>query len=206
MTPGAELGDILPPPGRPPGPLGDTHRAGALGVSWQPHPGSPAAAAEGGGVGARSPPPARDGRFLEPVPPAPSGLFWLPTGELRRVKLGGITPPRVCAVLTGLHPGIGAWGGGGASLGGHIWQPGPRPGDQGPQHSNKSRSQLAPHTVMGSAPRPAAPPQKPWAPSSRDRTSHESSGGTSGKPGQHFPKPSCHRRRGEAEKPSPTGA
>lgn len=106
-------GHPAPPPGRPPGPLGDTHRAGALGVSWQPHPGSPAAAAEGGGVGARSPPPARDGRFLEPVPPAPSGLFWLPTGELRRVKLGGITPPRVCAVLTGLHPGIGAWGGGG---------------------------------------------------------------------------------------------
>lgn len=200
------MGTSCPPPGRPPGPPGDTHRAGALGVSWQPHPGSPAAAAEGGRVGARSPPPARDGRFLEPVPPAPSGLFWLPTGELRRVKLGGITPPESvrCAHRSASRDWrVGRWG---ASLGGHLWQPGPRPDDRGPQHSNKSRSQLGPHTVMGSAPRPAAPPQKPWAPSSRDRTSHESSGGTSGKPGQHFPKPSCHRRRGEAEKPSPTGA
>lgn len=103
------------PPGRPPGPLGDTHRAGALGVSWQPHPGSPAAAAEGGGVGARSPPPARDGRFLEPVPPAPlpPGCSGFQQVSFEELNSGASPPPRVCAVLTGLHPGIGAWGGGG---------------------------------------------------------------------------------------------
>lgn len=88
MTPGAELGDVLPPaslqvPGETPAGL----------ELWasprQPHPGNTAAAAEGREEGARSPAPARVGRFLEPVPSIPSGLFWLQTGELRRVKVGG---------------------------------------------------------------------------------------------------------------------
>lgn len=98
MTPGAELGDILPPPAALQGPWETP-----TGLELWASPGSRTQEALQQ-LGASS-------NLSHPLPPGCSGFQQVSFEELN--SGASPPPPRVCAVLTGLHPGIGAWGGGG---------------------------------------------------------------------------------------------
>lgn len=81
-----------------------------------------------------------------PFPPACSGFKQVSFEELKS-GASPSPPESVCCAYrsTSRDWGVGRWG---ASLSGHTWQPGPRPGDQGPQHSNKPHSQRAPPPIQ----------------------------------------------------------